>query len=579
MTETNNNKISGPAGVKNDRTGWLVALGAMAAAAVARLPALGAWWNQDDWGLLARAAGLATVPEWPIRWLSQVAYWQVFWPLAGLDPMPYAASRLVMHALAAGGVVRLAGRLDLVRSQQWLAGLIMAATPLAFSALYWAAGVQDLLAVVCVVWSLERWLAPGRGNRLLAAALAAGAVTAKETAVGLPLLLIWLLIRESSRPTDRHRLAAWSLVAVTAVAAAANAWLALRFFSTAANEPYAIGGVGTVANNFGLYGLWLLSPGPRYQTNPGLAAGAAGGLLWLVWAGWSLVRWRRGDKIPGFTLAGALVMVAPLLPLRHHLAPDLAYPVEPFGSLALACLWPRRWTLKPVVTAGLVLACVAWGFFGMRGRLALRDAAGLLADPLVLRTAVSAAAVQHLRHLPLHGRTVVILQPPLSRPAAAMAAKLGENWVTGSLLYNSLGGAWGPRLVVGHGTTVRWANGLLTAPADAFVLLDGGRRVEPWGDIGQALLYQTLTDLGAGLFERARDHLLRASRLAGQYLSLSYSPELLPLSLDAALANRRAFHAFLDESRGLRHTDADIEAVRINLDQLLRVCAGRDLDD
>ena len=73
----------------NTHTRWgrrrpFIFTGVFVAAILGRLPALGAWWNQDDWGLLARAAGLAgldPVTGFPARWLSQHAYWQATWPL------------------------------------------------------------------------------------------------------------------------------------------------------------------------------------------------------------------------------------------------------------------------------------------------------------------------------------------------------------------------------------------------------------------------------------------------------------------------------------------------------------------
>lgn len=553
------------------------------AAIVGRLPALGAWWNQDDWGLLARATGLVPAPDVPIRWLSQTAYWSLLWPLAGLDPVPYAATRIALHALAAVGVARLAGRLGLAPAAAWLAGLVMAATPLAFSALYWASGVQDLLAVAAMVWALERWSSPGRWGRPLGAALAIAAVAAKETVVGLPLLMMWLLVAGPGASRSGGRPSSWLLVAACLLAAAAATALALRFFATGAQDPYALGDPLVVVGHLLVYGLWLLLPGPHYPTGPAALVVGAGGLLWLAWAAWSVHQWRRGRPVVAFTLLGALLMLAPLLPLRHHLAPDLAYPVEPFGCLALASLWPRRWNLRRPVAALLLIAAVAGGWFGMRARLDLRDADGRLADPLVRRTAVSAEAARHLRQLPAPGRGLVFLLPPASAQEAAMARQLGENWVTGSILYHSLGGTVGPRLLrldeAGRAPRVLWTNGLRRTPQDALVFLASGERLLPWGDHGQALLYQTLTDLGHGHLDRARQHLVRASLTAGQVLSIAFNPDLLPVPIGRLVDHLPAFHAYLGQDHPGDAVELDRAGLQTNLLRLVSACTGRTVDE
>jgi len=560
------------AGEKISRAGGTAALVAAVVALVGRLPALGAWWNQDDWGLLGRAAGLVPDPAVPVRWLSQTAYWRLLWPLAGLDPVPYAITRLGLHALAAAGVVRLAGRLGLRALPQWLAGLVFAASPLAFSPLYWAAGVQDLLAVCLLVWTLVRWLAPGRAARLLAAVFALGALAAKETVVGLPILLAAVQARE---PASRRDGRAWILVGGLALAAAAAAGFALRHFATGAADPYAFGSPAHLLGNLVTYGCWLALPGPVYPPALGLAESLAGGAVWGAWCGWAVARWRRGHRVAAFALAGALLMLAPLLPLARHRAPDLAYPVEPFGCLALATLLPSRWRARPLVVAALVAGTMAWGFLGMRARLGLRDANGSLADPLVRRTAVSAEACRQLAHWPIPAAGLVLLQPPLLTQTAAMAEQLGEDWVTGSVLYHSLGGAVGPRLVLGRQLPVAWTNGLRLVPAEAFVGVDAGEEVRPWGLTSQALLYQTLVDVSRGLFERARLHLLRASLLQGATMTVFFDADLLPVGLDQVLANEASFLAYLDAGLRQGRSPQEIVGLRTNFQRLLDACAGR----
>ena len=540
-----------------------------------RLPALGAWWNQDDWGLLARAAGLIENPGLPIRWLSRDLYWAVLWPLAGLDPDPYAVTRLLLHALIAAGVFRLAARLDLSPLQCWLAGLFMAASPLAFSALYWAAGVQDLLAVCLSIWAIERWLAGGRGATVAAAVLGLGALAAKETVVGLPILLAWLTWHRPDLRADRRR---WLLVALVGLGALLGAVLTLLEFDLGTDQPYALGGAAKALGNLLTYGWWLILPGPVFHPNLTVPMAAAGGLLWVAWAVWSRQCWRHGRQVPALALLGALLMLAPILPLQRHLSPDLAFPVEPFGCLALASLLPTRWRARPVLVGVLVVAALAWGALGMRGRLQLRDTDGSHADPLVRRTAVSWQACNQLRQFPIDEGGLVILQPPLLPQTAAMAAKVGERWVTGSPLFHALGGTLGPELILGSKLRVIWANGLRLTPAGAFVVLDAGNVLKPWGPTNQALLNQVLTDVGLGHLERARLHLLRGSLLAGETLTLVYDADILPVTLEQVLANKDAFIDHLAAGQRQGRTAMEITGLQQNFYRLLSACTGRDIE-
>ncbi|MHB8079135.1 MAG: hypothetical protein ACYDIE_07765, partial [Candidatus Krumholzibacteriia bacterium] len=124
----------------------MIPVAVLAAAVLGRLPALGAWWCLDDWGLLARAAGRLEAPAgFPARWVSQQAWWSLTWPLCGLHAAGQAWLRIAVHAVAAVTVARIARRAGLGPTAQLTAGLLLAATPVAFTSLYWAAGIQELL--------------------------------------------------------------------------------------------------------------------------------------------------------------------------------------------------------------------------------------------------------------------------------------------------------------------------------------------------------------------------------------------------------------------------------------------------
>lgn len=547
----------------------LVALAAM----LGRLPALGAYWNQDDWGLLAAARGLESAPTPSMRWLSQVVYWRLLEPLAGLDAQPYAWSRILLHALAAVGVLRLGSRLGLSTLQATLAGLVMAATPLAFTPLYWAAGVQDLLAVAAAVWSLNFWLREGRWAPWLSLALGVAAIMSKEAVAGLPVvmgLLVWLRLR--SRP-GRIDLLAMASTTAASVFALVLAW---RGFGTGADAPYALGPAWVMLANLPIYGWWLLQPGPSFTPSPAVWQQLVGGLLWLAWLGWGLWRSRLGHRWVLVTWLGALLMIAPLLPLRQHLAPDLAYPVEPFGCLALASLVPARWRAVSWRVYAAVATAIVWGFLGMEGRLALRGRDGLPDDPVVRRTAASWHASRSLARLPLGDRPLVIVQPPLLAETAGLADRLGEDWVTGSVLYHALDGALGPRLLLGDRNEVQWTNGLRLTPAEALVLVDAGADWKPWGFTPTALLYMALTDVGLGHFERARKHLLRSSLLTGDQVGFLFDPDQMIVPLARVIANEGPFLGYLESGRERGRSPLEIAGLQLNFQRLLDACTGRE---
>ena len=533
---------------------WLPALLAAGAAAVGRLPAFGAWWNQDDWGLLARAAGVVPAAAVPVRWLSRTAYWSVMEPLAGLDPHAYTATRLVLFGLAAAGLTRLGGRLGLRPHQQLIAGLLLACSPLAFTPLYWAAGIQELLALATAIWACERWLAGGPGARIAAGALALLSFASKETFLGLPALWAAWSVCTGDKGRVRMRRADVLILAVLALGAATSASLALRGFAGEEADPYARGGPLEMLANLGLYGWYLLSPGPIYAPNVDRWMGVAGWALWAAAIVWGVLAWRRGRRPPAFGTAGALLAIAPALPLARHLDPYLALGSAAFGALVVADLVPRRRSLSVMAMLALMVTTVAWGALSMRVRLDRRDADGLPADPVVRRTAVAHQAAVHLRGAApavKAGAGLVLLQPPATGEMAAMAEALGEDWVTGSLLHRSLEGPLGPRLLLGPGVPVTWANGLTDQPAAAVVLVDAGAQLASWGPTPQALLYLTLTDVGRGLFDRARRHLVRAGALSGPTVAFYYDPDAMLVSIDRVRANHDAFLDFL-ESRTAR---------------------------
>ena len=353
------------------RRDLLIQVAVFVAAVLGRLPAQGAWWNQDDWGLLARAAGLAglePVNGFPARWLSQHFYWQVTWPVFGLNADVHSLIRIVLHALAAVLITRIGKRVGLAPLPRFLAGLLFAASPLAFTPLYWAAGIQELLGGFFAILAVERWLA-GRdeGRRALVWACVAAALSmlAKEMGLGLPLL--FLVFAWAGIGVDvRDKAFAWAMILLLMGAAVAEAVLVVMHFPVQAGEPYATGGLMRVIYNLGVYGFWMGSVGPIFRANQTglmIMAGHAVFVVWLGWGIWCLKRGlpggrREGRGLPLLALVAALMALAPALPLTRHQFPYLAYTAEAAGALALVTIVPSRFKLRPVVMG--VLTAVSY---------------------------------------------------------------------------------------------------------------------------------------------------------------------------------------------------------------------------
>lgn len=560
---------------------------AFAAGVLGHLPVLGAWWCRDDWGLLARAAGVIEGPAaLPARWLSQHLYWQATWPLFGLDAVPHAWIRLLLHGAAAALVARLARRGGLGEPAAALAGGIFAASPLAFTPLYWAAGIQELLAASLALLAIDLWLGSAERGRAATAGAVAAAVAslaAKEPALGLPLVfaaLAWW--SPASRPATRRGLAL--ALTIPTVAAVAAGFLATRHFDHTPGAPYALGTPAHAIANLLLAARWLVLPGPVVDARASAGALALGAGLLAAWAAWGLVSWRRGRRLALAALAGSLLSLAPVLPLRNHLAPYLAYLAVAGWALALATLVPRRLPRPRAAMVAVLVAAAAWSLFTTRTVLARRNELGLPADDLVRATSLSWEARSVLQGVDAMGggrpvRQLVLLQVPAGPGALEHARRFGERWAGRTDLHEALGGDLGPALLAPAGVTARWMNGLVTAPDSALVLVETGTGLRPWGRTGQAAMYAALTDVGLGNFERAREHLLRAAQLGGRSLGFACDEGLLPIPLDLALQQREAFTDWTVGLLAQGASRAEVGGLQDLYFNLLCACTGRSLDE
>lgn len=570
---------------------FLIEMAVLVAAVIGRMPAMGSWWNLDDWGQLGRAAGLdglASGAGFPARVLSQHIWWDLTWPLFGLNSDAHAIARLLLHGLSAVLVTRIGSHAGLGRLQRLLAGLLFAASPLAFTPLYWASGIQELLAAFFALVAVERWLSASgesgsRRNLLLACLAAVLSMLSKEAGLGLPLLflgMMWLGI--GVRLEDKAF--AWAMVMFMLFAAVTEGVLVMNHFAADPAGAYATGNVGRVLTNVCIYGWWLMSPGPILASQLFWPKLVPGGMLFAAWLVIGVIHWRSGRKLVLLTLVAALLSLGPALLLKDHYVPYLAYLAGACGSLALVSLLPARWSPRYPILVVLTIATTVWGFTGMRMRLANRDELGLVADPVIRATSLSWQACRTLQDLsrPQGGvrpQNLTIFQQPVSAASADKAKRFGERWVDPSALYNALHGTVGPSLVLGSDITVTWASGLTTNPPDALVVSETATGLRVWGRTWNALLYAALTDIGLGHFDRARRHLVKASALNDETMMFIYDEGQMIIPLTMIMDNKERFVDWtvrLLNQGGSPHEVGGIQDMFFNL---LSSCTGRSVGD
>lgn len=509
-----------------------------------RLPALRSYWCLDDWGQLARAAGtIPAVEGWPARFLSQHWWWSLTYPFFGTDFAAHALLRMALHGLAALAVWRIGRRLGLEPGQALLAGLLFGASPVAFTVLYWASGIQELLGGLLVLWAVERWLHQGGKNVVASALLGALAMLAKENALGLPLLLLATYPAWGRGRRGRAAAAAF-LLAVAIV----EAYLVMGHFPTGEKEPYQLGGLITWIKNLGQMGLVLAWPLPLYPP-PITMPYAAGGFLF--WGAWFFRAWRqraRQQHLVGLALLGALLSLAPMLPLVTQSRPYMAYTAVGALALVLGSLLPRSWSWpqRPWPALALAAICLLYSAGGMLVRMQTHD-------PVVWVARESRQAVEIIRqgmrdHPVAAARGVTVFQQPLGGAETLRRAdQLGPEGVQSMPVRNALEGKLGLSLLVPPGVPVRWTSNLtLPRPVEGLVFWERVAGIQVWGPAGQAFMRAGMIDMVVGQYSRAAAEFLAAE---GRYdpQNTEMGPEfasLTPEKLDQAV---RPFTAWVLE--------------------------------
>jgi len=155
---------------------------------------------------------LAADPTLWYRPLAQRTVVSVLYPLAGLNPIPYRVVSFILFFACTIAVFVVTDRLTRSRRSAWLATLFFAPHVTHAFATYDSAFVPELvftLFYVCAVIAWISWLRERKRSAWIAsAALFAGSLLSKETAVALPftLLAVWFFFPREKRPPVRSLL-------------------------------------------------------------------------------------------------------------------------------------------------------------------------------------------------------------------------------------------------------------------------------------------------------------------------------------------------------------------------------------
>ena len=519
------------------------------AAFLIKIPALNSWWCLDDWGQMARAAGLAKSEFLiPARWLSQHFYWTATWPLFGLEAAPYALTRILLHSVSAALVARISKNLGLGSMPSLVAGLVFAASPISFTALYWGSGIQELLGGTFALLAIDRWMADSRKSALWATMFGICSILSKECGLGLPMILMATLIW-NERYRKGHGSLNWALVVVLFVTGILEGFLVWRNFPTGLDDTYRIGGFLVVLGNLGKFGWWMLTQGPVFTGQVSWTLAGIGLGFFTIWVTWAFVLFRRGNRAPLALLFSAILSLAPALVLVHQARPYMGYLAMACLSISIGFILPAKWKFEAYFKTVFVVAAIIWGYWGMAHRVGVLSDDGLPADPIVQAMESSRTWSQNISSSLSQsgfGETadVVVLQQPLRTEDIARATSLGSGFVLDTNQRKIIGGDSGLALIAGKGHKGYWANSLLEVPEDAYVFRETSSGFKAWGPTRDALIYASLLDVLVGNFQRAQDQLRLAAQIDNRVHLFNYDPDNLPLPMSVF---RKQSGLFMDD--------------------------------
>lgn len=314
------------------------------------------WWFQDDWHFLANALGIAPRGTGLARFVSYELYWRALIGPLGTGAIGWAVTRLLIHWANALLVRAIAARLTGREASGFLAGLLFAASPLAFECLYWASGAVDLLGLFFVLLAVQLWLRSDRRITVPVILAAVAGVFSKESALAFLALLVYRAARDRRMPPRE-------LAGVVAVlAAAAVAVTGLQRHMAAAGD-YDLSWA-SVPRNLAIYGYWLVAPPPLMKSVALHSATSVGiGLgVWAAWIAAGAVLARRGNALPAQAGLAAFAVLVPSLLVGDHAVPRYVYAASPAFVVALVACCGGFGLATPgrKILAALLAAMVAW---------------------------------------------------------------------------------------------------------------------------------------------------------------------------------------------------------------------------
>ena len=444
--------------------------------------AIGLYFAQDDFRDLATAAGITPPNPTLWRFISLRLFTGLLYPLFHDRAWAYHLVSLGLHALNALLLLGLLSR-RLPMPAAMVGATYFAVHPALFTALYWISARGDILATTFALLTVA--LALGRGPiRWLAVPAYALSLLSKESTVTLPLVLLLVRSWPRTHPTERRAEptrprveARWPgrvtwprldpLISCLFLSSAIYiAYLSRQGMGAAVStdsvsgEPYAVAFDGSLLRNLLTYVGWavdvaLLRPGLRYvdAQNPHLVPVALAAIAVAIALAFAPGLRARGWLVG---LLGFVVMLVPVLPLRHHTYHYYLYAPLTAAALCVAALvdWLPRVAWKRAKPAGTsapedgaseaslrgetrgeiwVVACCA--ALILNGGRVVRDMetrpspvfAGLRGDSVVDRARIAERVVKGIRASePMPGTTLAFLFRERLALHARIAAGSGE---------------------------------------------------------------------------------------------------------------------------------------------------------
>jgi hypothetical protein len=528
----------------------------------------------DDYTYLYPASGVEA-SEFSLRRLfGTTLFYRFGFRVFGVDSStPWHLFNFALHWANAVWVYAFARRFGAGRDAAWLAVGLFAASPVAFTTLYWVACEQELSSsffVLTATWVAlreDRW-------RWASVALFAIAVLCKESVLAAPLVLPFLIGRK----------ALGLAVAQLAVGAAlfVGSGLHQRMFVNDTSMPYATNYSQGAFADLATAMVWLLSPWRAYpdrvsQGDPGMLPWSAG----IVFGAVIVSLFVRGGPAKLVTrpaiIASAwfVALLIPVLPLFQHFfayylyAPQIGFVIlfasVLLGSVSLALRKPQSVrTTRVARFAAAALVLVGCGMFAHRNARAHetltvpRSAA--LHDSVLRYGAVGGALLDYLRDQDFPPTTrrigVLFVEPEPGKQGPVIGTvRPGKRRIRTIPIQNVLSGDKFFRLHFPELSEGRMIKSITEEQENdtSFVLAHGLTSFERVPDVATAYTVASYAHLLHDRYEEAQRHALRSLDL-GSHDAINY---LVVAGVAAAKGRVAAAESLVSRVRN-RHRDGSL---------------------